>query len=89
MRLALAALIALAACSPEGDAPGPFVTGLEPTRVSVPGTKAFTAQEIAAGVEPSAAILAAAAKSCNGARFLSATPSHSDPTKVSYFFLCP
>lgn len=88
MRPLLIAALSLGACEPSEDSPGPFVIGLAPSSVSIPGTKAFSSEEIAAGIAPSRAIREKAEASCKGANFLSATASEKDPERVNYYFIC-
>lgn len=89
MRLALLAVVALAACAPEEDTPGFTVPNLDGGTIYVPGTKRFTPEEIAAGVKPSPAIIAKAEASCPNAKLLSATSMITDARRVGYFFTCP
>lgn len=90
MRFALLALPILAACAPEDEPQASVLwNNLDPSSVTVAGTRSFTDEAIAAGIEPSPSILARAEKLCPNPRFLSATPTHDDPRRVNYFFLCP
>ena len=90
MRLALLATVLLAACAPADDAPAfvPSVLGQPEATLYIPGVKRFTEAEIAAGVQPSPAILAAAEAYCPTARLLSATSTAFDPRRIGYFFSC-
>lgn len=88
MRFVLLTVVFVAACAPEEDSPGFAVPSLDADTVYVPGTKLFEPEEIAAGVKPSPAILAAAEAHCPTAKLLSATPLVSDQHRVGYFFTC-
>ena len=90
MRLALIAILALAACAPEDDAPAfaPPNLGQPEATVYIQGIKRFAPGEIAAGIQPSPAILAAAKGYCPKAQLLSATSTAYDPRRVGYFFTC-
>jgi hypothetical protein len=88
MRLALLALLLVAACAAEEDQPRMLFGTMDGGGLSVTGTKFFEPASIAA-VKPSAAILARAEGWCPQARFVSAISAADDPRRVSYFFLCP
>jgi hypothetical protein len=89
MRFVLLAVVFVSACAPEDDSPGFAVPNLDADTVYVPGTKLFSPEEIAAGIKPSPAILAAAEAHCPTAKILSAKPLVSDQRRVGYFFSCP
>jgi hypothetical protein len=88
MRLALLAVVALAACTEE-DTPGFTAPDLDAGSIYIPGTKHFTPQEIAEGVKPSDAITSRAEAFCPNASLVSATSTIVDQKRVGYFFICP